>query len=276
MGTLILCSGLRTKRPYVFPATGIRIYTIEELCYYIESHIYFIDQDTFSYTLFDWIGTELGLTARAEKLKLLKDQKADIKTLLAAILCSADYYTEQEMKRLIKTVDELNGMSPIRRSSLRAFSYLKDRKYSEAAFEYEQLLNSKEAADMTPEEYGDILHNLAIARLHSKGLSEASETFRQAYERNHRQESVRQYLYTLRLSNRMDQFHEKTEEYGLQNELCEEILLTVEELDTQAMEGEGMSELNKIKKLRAEGRLTEYRKKIDEMLEGWMSSLRQM
>lgn len=276
MGTLILCSGLRTKRPFVFPATGIRIYTIEELCYYIESHIYFIDQDTFSYTLFDWIGTELGLTVRAEKLKLLKDQKADIKTLLAAILCSADYYTEPEMKRLIKTVDEVNGMSPIKRSSLRAFSYLKDRKYSEAAFEYEQLLNSKEASDMTPEEYGDILHNLAVARLHSKGLTEASETFRQAYERNHRQESVRQYLYTLRLSNRMDQFHEKAEEYGVQNELCEEILLTVEELDTKAMESEGMSELNKIKKLRADGRLTEYRMRIDEMLEGWMSSLRQM
>ena len=276
MGTLILCSGLRTKRPFVFPATGVRIYTIEELCYYIESHIYFIDQDTFSHALFDWIGSELGLTARAEKLKLLKDQKADIRTLLAAVLCSADYYTETEIKRLIKTVEDVNGMTPIKRSSLRAFSYLKNRKYPDAAFEYEQLLNSKEAADMTPEEYGDILHNLAVARLHSKGLSEASETFRQAYERNHRQESVRQYLYTLRLSNRMDQFHERAEEYGIKSELCEEILLTMEELNTQATESDGMSELNKLKKLKADGKLTEYRKKVDEMLEGWMASLRQI
>lgn len=276
MGTLILCSGLRTQRPYVFPATGIRIYTIEELCYYIESHIYFIDQDTFSYALFDWIGTELGLSDRAEKLKQLKDQKADIKTLLAAVLCSADYYTEPEIKSLIRTVDELNGLTPLKRSSLRAFSYLKNEKYREATLEYEQLLNSKEAADMTPEEYGDILHNLAVARIHSKGLSEASETFRQAYERNHRQESMRQYLYTLRLGNRMEQFHEMAEEYQIKNDLCENILLTMEELHAQAIESEGMSELNKIEKLKADGRLTEYRKRIDEMLEEWMSSLRQI
>lgn len=276
MGTLILCSGLRTQRPYVFSVTGVRIYTIEELCYYIESHIYFIDQDTFSYELFDWIGAELRLADRAEKLRLLKNQKADIKTLLAAVLCSADYYTELEIKKLIRTVDELNGMTPLKRSSLRAFSYLKDRKYCEAATEYEQLLNSKEAADMTPEEYGDILHNLAVARIHSKGLSEASETFRQAYERNHRQETVRQYLYTLRLSNRMEKFHEMAEKYQIGNDLCEDILLNMEELHTQANESEGMSELNQIKRLKTEGRLSEYRKRIDEMLEGWMSSLRQI
>ena len=276
MGTLILCSGLRTKRPYVFSATGIRIYTIEELCYYVESHIYFIDQDTFSYELFDWIGTELGLPERAEKLRLLKDKKADIKALLAAVLCSADYYTEPEIKSLIKTVDELNGLTPLKRSSLRAFSYLKNGKYREAAHEYEQLLNSKEATDMTPEEYGDILHNLAVARIHSKGLSEASDTFRQAFERNHRQESARQYLCTLWLSNRMEQFHEKAQEYQIRNDLCEDILLTMEGLRDQAIESEGMSELNEIKKLKADGRLTEYRKRIDELLEGWMSSLRQI
>ncbi len=276
MGTLILCSGSRTNKPFVFPATGVRIYSIEELCYYIESHIYFIDRDTFSYALFNWIGTELGLAARAEKLKLLKDQKADIKTLLAAILCSADYYTEPEIKRLIKTIDEVNGMSPLKRSSLRAFSYLKSRKYTEAAAEYEQLLNSKEAANMTPEEYGDILHNLAIARIHCMGLSEASETFRQAYERNHRKESVRMYLYTLRLCNRMDQFHEKAEEYGIRSDECEEILLTMEELTEQAEMSAGMTELQRIKRLKAEGRLTEYQKRIDEMLEGWKASLRQL
>ncbi len=276
MGTMILCSGARTRKPFVFPATGVRIYSIEELCYYIESHIYFIDRDTFSYALFDWIGKELKLSDRAEKLISLKDQKADFKTILAAVLCSADYYTEAEIKRLIKVVDEVNGMTPIKRSSLRALSYLKNRKYPEAAMEYEKLLNSKEATNMLPEEYGDILHNLAIARIHCVGLSEACETFRQAYERNHRKESARQYLYTLKLCNRMEEFHQKAEEYGIGSEECEEILLTMEKLFARAEVSEGMLELNKIKNLKDEGRLTEYQKRIDEMLEGWKATLRQI
>ncbi len=274
MGKLILCSGRRTDRPYVFGAAGIRVYSMEELVFYINSHIYFIDQDTFSDDLFEWIGTELKLTVRAEKLKYLKSQKADIRTLLAAVLCSADYYTEQEIKELIKTLDELNGMTPVKRSCIRAYCYLENRKYSEAADGYEQILNSKEAAGLTPEEYGDILHDLAVAQIHSKGLAEASETFRQAYERNHRAESLRQYLYTLKLSNRMDLFYQKAEEYQLGNDLNEDILRTMEQLEEQARDGKAMADLHKLKKLRAEGRIAEYQQRLDEMLEGWITSVR--
>lgn len=274
MGKLILCSGSRTKRPYVFQNGGIRVYSIEELCYYIGSQIYFIDEDTFSYEMIDWIKTELGLVSRAEKLKLMKDRQADVKTLLAAALCSADYYTEQEIKQLIKVIDELNGMSPIKKSCLRADNYLKSHRYNEAAGEYEQVLNSKDSGNMTPEEYGDILHNLAVARLHTKGLYEASELFQQAYLRNRREESLRQYLYTLYLGNHKKQFLDRAEEYQVSPELVEEIRRTMEQLEEQAQDCESMSELKLLKQWRTEGRITEYHKKLDEMLEAWITEVR--
>lgn len=276
MGKLILCSGIRTKRPYLFATTGIRVYSIEELCYYISSHIYFIDMEFFTDSLISWIGIELGLTERADKLKLLKDNKADLKTLLTAALCSGDYFSEQEIKRLIKMVDEISDMKPVKRNCIRAYSYLENNQYSEAVSEYERILNSNEAKDITPEEYGDILHNLAIARLHIKGVKEALETFQQAYERNRREESLRQYLYTARLANRMELLEDKMEEYQVDRTYYEEIGQEFDNILKNSDGSEEMIEIQKLKRWKTEGNMSDFYQKTEEMLEAWIASLRQM
>lgn len=276
MGKMILCSGVRAKRPYMFTATGNRIYSMDELCFYVSSHIYFIDEEMFTPSLIEWIGTELELSHRAEKLALLKEQNADIKTLLAALLCSADYYTEQEIKSILRTVDELSGMSPIKRSCIRAKSYLEKQKYTEAAYEYEQILSSKEASTMTPEEYGDILHNLAVVKVHNNGLNEASDIFLQAFERNRREESLRQYLYTVKLSKQTDILEEKLEEYQVGSDFKRDILITMDQLEEEANSCEGIMEIQELKRWRLEGRLMEYNKKVECLLEEWITTLRQI
>ena len=43
MGSLILCHSKRAKRPYEISRVHMRIYTIEELCYYLCNNLYLID-----------------------------------------------------------------------------------------------------------------------------------------------------------------------------------------------------------------------------------------
>ena len=45
MGKIILCRGQRTDKPYVTPQTDIKLYSAEELCYYIYNNIYLIGQN---------------------------------------------------------------------------------------------------------------------------------------------------------------------------------------------------------------------------------------
>lgn len=275
MGKLILCSGIRTKRPYILPTVGTRVYSIEELCYYIGRYIYIVDQDLFIEPLFEWMDTELELTARAQKLKQLKEQKADVKTLLAALLCSADYFTEPEIKFLIKRVEEITLMTPVKRSCLRADSCLKDGNYHEAAREYEQILNSRDTQGIKPEEYGDILHNLAIAQVHIFGLSVAAETFRQAYERNRREDSLRQYLYSLLLSKKTEEYHLKRMEYQVGVILSEEITSKIDQLEREAEVCEDMVKLEHIHRLRSEGKQNDYRNLVNDMINKWTLQIRQ-
>ena len=49
MGSLILCHKKRAKRPFEISRVHMRIYTIEELCYYICNNLYLID-----YTIVKW------------------------------------------------------------------------------------------------------------------------------------------------------------------------------------------------------------------------------
>jgi len=276
MGKLILCSGARTKRPYVFTSSGIRIYSIEELCYYLYNHVYLIEEGIFTDSLIDWIGTELKLTDRAEKLKLQKLQEADLKTLVTVVLCSADYYTEHEIKGLLKKLDEIIGLPPIKRNLIKANNLLKNNQYTEAVFEYERLLETKEATDLTPEEYGNILHNLAIAKVHIIGLKDASDIFFQAYERNLNEESLRQYLYSIKLGNNPELFEEKAQRYKIDQELLQRISNEIEQMKKEANHSAMMTDINQLKEWKTSGKLNEFYRAADEMIDSWKATIRQI
>jgi len=274
MGKLILCSGKRTDRPYVLPGSGVRIYSIEELCYYIYNNIYFIDEAMFSASLIDWIEKELCLSDRAKKLEALKKQGADLKTLITVVLCSADYYTEDEIKKLLAVVDEIRTMSPARRRYLKANSYLKRKQFSEAAAEYESLLASEDAIKLDPKSYGDVLHNLAIAKLHIYGPGKACELFMQAYERNRNPESLRQYLYTLWLCKDRQTFYEKREEYNVDQETGRNIRLKLEQLADEAMFCKDMNELRILRSLHETGKSEEFMEKCEQIIDRWINEIR--
>jgi tetratricopeptide (TPR) repeat protein len=276
LGKLILCSGSRTKRPYVFNSSGIRVYSIEELCYFLHHHVYLLEEEMFGEALFDWIDTELKLTDRAEKLRLLKKQKADMKTIVTVILCSADYYSEQEIKVLLKTLDEIVGMPYIKRNCVRAGCYLRNGQYAEAAAEYERIINSKEAADLTPEEYGNLFHNLAVAKVHITGLKEAAELFSQAYERNHREESLKQYLYTLQLCHNDSFYSETAEKYQISKELDNQIREFLKQKEKEASDSEMMLEIKNLRKWKDQGQISEYYRKCSEIIDSWKTKVRQI
>lgn len=276
MGKLILCSGIRTEIPYVFTASGSRIYSIEELCHYIYHHIYFIDEAMiYNDSLFEWMDKELKLKERADKLRYLKEKKADLKSMITVILCSADYYTETEIKGILKILDDIIKLTPIKRRSLRAATYLNLLQYAEAAKEYETILNSIEASDLSPKDYGDILHNLAVAKVHTVGLMEAMHIFLEAYVRNQNVESLKQYLYACKLKCDEAFYLAEVEKYLPEYNAREEIFDYLEELEKEADECEELTYLEQVMNEKAEGRVNSYYQKLYDMIDRWKDEVRQ-
>jgi tetratricopeptide (TPR) repeat protein len=231
-----------------------------------------IDDDMFGDPLFDFIETELNLPERADKLRLLKNQNADLKTIVTVILCSTDYYTEAEIKGLLKMLDEVIGMPLVKRSCIKAGNYLKEQKYSKAAKEYERIINSREATQLTPEEYGDMFHNLAVAKVHITGLKEAARLFYEAYERNHREESLIQYLTTLLMNNNEEEYLNKVKEYQIGPELDHKIR---NYLDTIGKEADLSEEILELREIKTQGDQNEFYGRIEEIIACWKIKVRQ-
>ncbi|MFT4145738.1 MAG: hypothetical protein QM644_14895 [Mobilitalea sp.] len=276
MGKLILSSGERTNKPFGFQSGGIRIYSIEELCFFLYHHVYLIEEEMIGEELFDWIELELKLPERASKLRVLKKQHADLKTLITVIMCSSDYYSEAEIKGMLKILDRSLGMSPMKRKWIKADNYLKNGQFLEAEAEYEKLLHAKAAIELSPEEYGDIYHNLAVVKANLTGLTEASKYFWQAFERNRKEESLKQYLYSLKLTHADQELLDKCSEYQVSSEVINHIMEELHAFEEQANSSKQMKDLYKIRELKEQQENEEYYKRVEEMIMSWKLKLRQL
>ena len=69
MGSLILCHDRHAAHPYEITRIHCRIFTIEELCYYLCNNLYLIDYTIMNEQLCAWLEDELGMTSLAESLR---------------------------------------------------------------------------------------------------------------------------------------------------------------------------------------------------------------
>ena len=266
MGKVILCTGKTARNPYYFLSTGTRVYTIEELCYYIYHNIETVSEELVCPELVVFLRNELGLEERANQLEKLYATHAGVKAIIVLILCSADYYEEEEIRTLLSELDTLNEMTPLQRKKRAANQYLESGQYREAMKAYRNILYSREPVEMNSIEYGDILHNLAVLYAKTGAFLTAAEQFRSAYERNGNKESLKQYLYALKLAKQEDQFEKELGRLTENRQLLDEIeneLFHVADYEDNTYD---YHELMRIRNLKESGRVSEYYKAVEEFI----------
>ena len=224
MGKLILCKGAYAKRPYYMSIGDVNIYSIEELNFYIANNLDIIVELDLSKSLIDWIRNQLEMGDLADKLYKLQGDHVSSRLIIQAILNSCNYFTSSEKAKIIQTVSELENLPLVQRRIKKANTFLLARNYLEAEVCYESLINGEMAVELSAEEYGQILHNLGIAKIYTVGLNEASVFFKHAYEVNKKEESLKQYLIALKLSNREDLLNEQVKSYDLPDDFLSSIL----------------------------------------------------
>lgn len=266
MGKLILCTGKIADQPYVFKTTKVAIRSMEELCYYIYHNVETISEDLYQLDLIEYIRQDLGLSQRADYLEELLHKKVGIKDLVVSLLCSADYYDKNEINHLLTEIDILYRLKPVQRRKRQADYFMKHQQWKEAMKEYRSILISKEFTELTSEEYGDILHNMGVLEAKTGAFVVAANKFFEAYERNYREESLKQYLFAIKLSNQVGVFEREVKVYVGSREL----LASMEEELFRIEEGSEYTtlhaEVNYLKELKSQNKTKEYDQKIDEIM----------
>lgn len=265
MGRLILCCGEKAENPWYLRETDTKLYSIEELCYYIYNNIYIISERFFSLGLCDWIEKELKLPVLAEKLKKLVLNRNSCKDMVVTTLCGSDYYTEKEMKDLIRAMDSLEGMSEGLRERYKADLRFKKQRFTMAAVEYRKLLYSQDE-ELTAEETGDTFHNLGIACLYTGTMEEAARHFLEAYGRNHRSESLKAYVQACKMADK--------EVPELSHEEEARLLTEFKESEDACKETSDYRRLKEAKEKRLAGQTGAYYEEIDQLLKEWKREYR--
>ena len=267
MGKLILCTGQVAANPYCFKATGTNVYTIEELCYYIYHNIETVSEELMAPSLITFIREELGLVSRAEFLENLVKNKAGIKDIVVSIFCSADYYDEEEIKKLLAVIDELYHMTPVQRKKRHADEHMKHGQYREALREYLEIIHSRESQDLTHQEYGDMLHNLGVIDIYQGDFASAAEAFREAYERNQRVASLKQYLFALKLGGEGALFEREVKALVARRDILEQIERELYQAERTEEYTTFYHEMQKIKDCLRDGENQKFYEGADQIIE---------
>ena len=106
MGSLILCYKKKAKQPYEITRIHRKIYTIEELCYYLCNNLYLIDYTIMNEQLCDWLEEELSLTELAQNLRQSLKQHGSVEQFVVTILAYASIYTTSTDSKCVRTVEE--------------------------------------------------------------------------------------------------------------------------------------------------------------------------
>ena len=273
MGKLILCSSVIAKQPYCFPMTKTKVYSIEEVCYYIRNNIYMMQEEVFDRTFADWIRGELGMEETADKLDKMRKDHNNLKDIVVTLCCSCDYYTEQEINELIAIMDQTQNVPMRGRQKIKADTYLKNGSLERARQEYERILKNPDMINAESEEFGDIYYRLGVALVGMGEYRHGCAAFQKAYEYTEQQRALEACLYCLKLGGMPEEYEKTAAQMGVTREQQTFMDAQYEEALRQSVESRECKTVRRIRRMKEQGDPS-YEKLAGELLLQWKTEYR--
>lgn len=199
----------KAQNPFTHEDLPVCLYTMEELCFFMETNIYLIDSSWLGEELFVWLETELDEDVLAAHLRSSRRKTGDVYSCAEYIFSAFGYYTETELRDITALLDQMRGKTRMERRKIRGDLYLESGQYRKAAYTYMELLQKEYAAQMTEELRGNILHNLGVVYARLFLFPEAAALFSEAYALRKSTESREAYLYAMNYVNDSCQIDEQ-------------------------------------------------------------------
>lgn len=182
MGRIWLCEEETAKRPFLLEEEGRRLYSFEELCYYLYQNTGVLEESFFNEKLCQWLEEELGLAALASSLRRGIEQERSGCWCMEQILQAGGYYGSAELENALLTAKHMEDKTPLDREKLRGDRLLKAEKYRDAVSEYRKAIAHAGSEDGDGNIIGRIWHNMGTAYARQMLFAQAAECYGMAYE----------------------------------------------------------------------------------------------
>ena len=182
MGNLILCHDRRASHPYEITRIHCRVYTIEELCYYLCNNLYLIDYTIMNEQLCSWLQEELGMDRLASDLRDILRLRGSVEKFVITILKASRIYREPEMIRIQNVLEHLKNQKDIERQKYKGDNLLESGEVEEAILVYQAILNGEKDETVDDKFYGSVYAGLGAAYGRLFLYQEAARMYDRAYQ----------------------------------------------------------------------------------------------
>ncbi|OUP86583.1 hypothetical protein B5F07_00915 [Lachnoclostridium sp. An169] len=207
MGSLILCHDRHATHPYEITRIHCRIFTIEELCYYLCNNLYLIDYTIMNEQLCTWLDEELGMTDLANALRDVLRLRGSVEKFVLTILKSSRIYREPEMIRIQNVLEHLKNQKDIERQKYKGDNLLESGEVEEAILVYQAILNQEKDESVDEKFYGKIYACLGAAYGRLFLYQEAARMYDRAYQICGDKALLKPYLYASYKYMSMEEYH---------------------------------------------------------------------
>ena len=177
MGELLLCHETIAALPYYIEETGINIYSMEELSYYISGNVYLLDHSFMCESLCTWVEKQMHRVELAHKLRENIRTEGKLSDFVFAILQDTAYCTMKEMQEIVFAVRQMEQKSDFECDKIRADQLMEKEKYLAAIYRYKHLLDEADTKETSEVLWGNIWHNLGTAYARLFLFEEAGRCF---------------------------------------------------------------------------------------------------
>lgn len=140
MSYIIFCKGKRAEKPFIVGDLKLRLYSMEELCYYVYSNVSLCDKELLHKELPAWIEVQCGLPDLAESLRIVLEKDPRPERVAAQIFAYTDFLNKQERDAVCERIRKYAQLGYNERRKMRADYFYLDGKYKEAIKDYEDML----------------------------------------------------------------------------------------------------------------------------------------
>lgn len=236
MGTVMICSRAQAETPYYIESMGLRIYSMEELAYFLYENVYLVDKRMLGEHLCDWIRTEIGNVDLAERLKKGTEAGSSLQNMILTILRSVDYYSAEELNQLSAKMKILNTYQEQERLKLRADEFFHNGNYQAAIYEYEKILDIRQSDRLGVEFYAHVWNNLGVCYCRLFLFGKASRAFRTSWQYQKDPDVLKEYVFAMRMGLSEEDFEEAMDLQNIRGEQLEEMTEEYDRILAEAKE----------------------------------------
>lgn len=233
MSSLILCHKKKAKQPYDVAQIQRKLYTIEELCYYLCNHLYLIDYTIMNEKLCDWLDEELELGQLANSLRKILEQNGSVEQFVITILAFSSIYTTGELSQIQDVMERLKNQKPLEKKKYKADNLLESGAVKSAIMVYQEILYGERDESLDGKFYGRVYANLGAAYGRLFLYKEAAAMYEAAYQICEDRTMLKAYLYACLRCMSGEEYLRLIQKSALYVSLDDELRKEVEELENQ-------------------------------------------